>query len=275
MTLALLLLAAAPSPDDAYRLLLVAREPLAADARLQVRELKQPYFPGLKFFRGTGWAAGGHRELESETLAVTGDAVAVVIAETENLDDDGYHQRLKALWLCPVDYERTIRTTQDIKRLTALVAERASKCTSLGALAEERFTRALAEKQGLPWLDGYAGFLGALLTGYASLQPLRKQGELKQASLQNLLAAKAVPDAAWVKGPVAFAPWVTLTEGARFAGLGMAVGGSPETLELLEVRFEPRYTRERTLDGGREPPSSENHLSLVRKTVAFTRRFIE
>lgn len=275
MTLALLLLAAAPSPEETYRQWLSARAPLAADAKLEVRPLQQPYFPALKFFRGTGWAEGGHRELESLTLAVTADGASVVISETESLGGDGHHQRVTALWLCPLEHERALRANRDLARLPELIGARAKKCASLITLAEERFTQAFAEKQPLPWLDAYAGFLGALFTGAGSMQPLRKADELKQPSLAKLLAGKRVSNAGWMNGRLAFAPWVTLTEGARFAGLGMAVGSDPDTLELLEVRFEPRYTRERALDGGREPPSSENRLSLVRKLVAVARRPIE
>ncbi len=261
MILPLLLLAAAP--DDAYRSLLLSRGPLPQDAKPQVREVKQPYFKRLEFFRGSGWSAGGHRELEAATLVAEGAGISVVIAEAENLDEDGYHQCLKGLWLCPIEHERLIRSTLDLAKLSSLVAARATKCTSLIPLVEERFTKALAEKQPVAWLDGYAGFVAALFTGHATLTPLRKPDAQK-----NRFALDG-------GAPPAFAPWVTLTEGARFAGMGMAAGTAPETLELLEVRFEPRYTRERALDGGTEPPSAQNRLSVTRKTVAFTRRYIE
>lgn len=263
-----MLLAAAP--DEAYRALLLSRGPLPADAKPTVREVKQPFFPGMKFFRGTGSANMGHRELEPATLVQQADVLTVVIAETENIDPEGYHQRLRELWLCPIEHERLVRSTVDIAKLSALAAARASKCTSFTAIAEARFTKALGEKQP----DAYAAFLAALVLGYETVTPLEKQSQL-EGPFKKLFSADGGHDVAWVKGPVGFAPWVKLTEGGRFAGLGMAVGGTPPTLELLEVRFEPRYTRERGLDGGVAAPSSENRLSVSHKTVAFSRRFIE
>jgi hypothetical protein len=241
------LIAAPVEPADAdYRRWLEAREPTAKPEGIASRRLPQPFFPGVEFVHMSGWAQGGHRQVERVTFAIVGKETKIVVADNENLDDNGYAQRLKALWLCPLEHERAIRATQDIDKLVALVEARAKVCTALDVRVPPKAQ-----------VDAFAGFVAALAGGSKSMTVLKKQSELP-APLAKLFATKdgGTPhDAAWVSGRVDFAPFTATHDGKRFAGLGMAVTDDG-ALELIEVRVDPK-------------------LSVVRKSVAFTRHFIE
>lgn len=216
-----LLLAAAPV-EAAYRELV--REP----AELEVRELPQAFFPGVKFQLVSGWRDGGHRELEKIVFA----GRDVVVAEYENVDENGHHRRLKSLRLCPLEHEKAIRGARDdIATLVKRVDERAKVCRALQLKLPEKAQ-----------LDAFAELVLSLADASVATL-LKSESELKGASRQ------------WVNGAVAFAPWVKTFDGKRFAGLGMVLLG--RELALVELRVEGAG------------------LTLVRKSVAFERRFIE
>ncbi|MBL8911964.1 MAG: hypothetical protein JNM17_14820 [Archangium sp.] len=236
--------------EKSWRALLEARgEKVERSPSITFTPMPQKALAGLSFVRVSAWGAGGHRRLEPVVFIREGETLRVLRVMQQNLDENGYHRSLTALWSCEVEFERSLRAvsqSMDMKQYSALEAERPKRCKSL-----------LEAVKAAPPTEEFALFLVALALEVDHVTPISSRTDPKLDSrLKRLLDVKdAGPassadlgDVSWVGAPVEFKPWKK--------NAGFVTTASPPWLVQVDATLGANF-------------------SLVTKQLGFAREYIE
>lgn len=250
LALALATMTAVPDAEveKSWRALLEARGEKVEAGRstsVALTPMPQKAFAGLSFVRVSGWGAGGHRRFEPIVFIREGEALRVLRVMQQNLDENGYHRSVTALWSCEVEFERSLRVasqSMDMKKYTALEAERPKRCKSL-----------LEAVKAAPPTEDFVLFLVALALEVDHVTPITSPTDPKLDSrLKKLLDVKdagpSMGDVSWVGAPIEFRAWKKNS--------GFVTTASPPWLVQADVTLGANF-------------------SLITKQLGFAREYIE
>jgi hypothetical protein len=244
--------ATAVAPGCAPVLAVYARYLAIVDHRtpdsLTVHELKQDLVPG-RVLLASGWADGGHRQLERLVLHEVGGALEVVWAAPTPKSEDGEHQLLADVSLSGLEpFFAMMKSREEPHDFTTVHAAFTAQLRSWRA----ELVATLGPKPSKAKLVALTGLLLAVLEKTKAPRALTSLADLPSKALRGLLSGKPAGRAEWVSGPRAFEPLTVTTTSVK----GLVHGDDDRVLHVAL-----------TLEAG--------GFTLERQFVAFERHFIE